>query len=48
MQQATQQIVDQWDDIVFTNAGISSVWAPWKLAPEEWDKTLNINLKGRF
>jgi len=51
MQQAIQQIVDQWDrlDIVFANAGINGVWAPLEeLAPEEWDKTLNINLKGTF
>lgn len=51
MQQATQQIVDQWGrlDIVFGNAGINGVWAPLEeLAPEEWDKTLNINLKGTF
>ncbi len=51
MQQAIQQIVDQWGrlDIVFANAGINGVWAPLEeLAPEEWDKTLNINLKGTF
>jgi len=51
MQQAIQQIVDQWSrlDIVFANAGINGVWAPLEeLAPEEWDKTLNINLKGTF
>ena len=51
MQQATGQIVDQWGrlDIVFANAGINGVWASLEeLAPEEWDKTLNINLKGTF
>ena len=51
MQQATQQVVEQWGrlDIVFANAGINGVWAPIEeLAPEEWDKTLNINLKGTF
>ena len=51
MQQATQQIIDQWGrlDIVFANAGINGVWAPIEeLAPEEWDKTLDINLKGTF
>lgn len=51
MQQITQQIIDQWGrlDIVFANAGINGVWAPIEeLAPEEWDKTLNINLKGTF
>lgn len=51
MQQATQQIVDRWGrlDIVFANAGINGVWAPIEdLTPDEWDKTLNINLKGTF
>jgi NAD(P)-dependent dehydrogenase (short-subunit alcohol dehydrogenase family) len=36
-------------DIVFANAGINGVWAPLEeLKPEEWDKTLAINLKGTF
>lgn len=36
-------------DVVFANAGINGVWAPIEeLAPEEWDKTLNINLRGTF
>lgn len=36
-------------DIVFANAGINGVWAPIEdLTPEEWDKTLQINLKGTF
>jgi NAD(P)-dependent dehydrogenase (short-subunit alcohol dehydrogenase family) len=36
-------------DIVFANAGINGVWAPIEeLAPEEWDNTININLKGTF
>lgn len=51
MQQVIQQIGDKWGrlDIVFANAGINGVWAPIEeLAPEEWDKTLNINLKGTF
>ena len=51
MQQAVQQIVNQWGrlDIVFANAGINGVWASLEeLQPEEWDKTLNINLKGTF
>ncbi len=48
---AVQQIVDEWGriDFVFANAGINGVWAPLEeLEPEEWDKTLNINLKGTF
>ncbi|GAX41407.1 short-chain dehydrogenase/reductase SDR [Tolypothrix sp. NIES-4075] len=51
MQQAIQQIADKWGrlDIVFANAGINGVWAPIdELTPEEWDKTININLKGTF
>ena len=36
-------------DVVFANAGINGVWAPLdELKPEEWDKTLAINLKGTF
>lgn len=36
-------------DIVFANAGINGVWSPIEeLQPEEWDKTLEINLKGTF
>lgn len=51
MQQAVQQLVNQWGrlDIVFANAGINGVWAPLEeLEPEEWDKTINVNLKGTF
>lgn len=51
MQQAVQQIIDRWGrlDIVFANAGINGVWAPLEeLTPEEWDRTLDINLKGTF
>lgn len=51
MQQAVQKLVDQWGrlDIVFANAGINGVWASLEdLAPEEWDKTINVNLKGTF
>lgn len=51
MKRAIQQIVDQWQrlDIVFANAGINGVWAPLEeLEPEEWDQTINTNLKGTF
>lgn len=51
MQQAIQQIINQWGrlDIVFANAGINGVWAPLEeLDPDEWDKTININLKGTY
>ena len=51
MQRAVQQIADRWGrlEIVFANAGINGVWAPIEeLAPEEWDRTLDTNLKGTF
>ncbi len=51
MQRAIQQIIERWGriDVVFANAGINGVWAPLEeLEPDEWDRTLNINLKGTF
>jgi NAD(P)-dependent dehydrogenase (short-subunit alcohol dehydrogenase family) len=51
VEQAVQALVQQWGrvDIVFANAGINGVWAPIEdLSPDEWDKTLDINLKGTF
>lgn len=51
MQRAYQQIADKWGrvDIVFANAGINGVWAPLEeLKPEEWDRTINVNLRGTF
>lgn len=51
MQQAMQQVVERWGrlDIVFANAGINGVWAPLEeLDPEEWDKTINVNLTGTY
>ena len=36
-------------DVVYANAGINGVWAPLgEIAPEEWDRTLAINLRGTF
>lgn len=36
-------------DIVVANAGINGVWAPIeKLTPDEWDKTITVNLKGTY
>jgi NAD(P)-dependent dehydrogenase (short-subunit alcohol dehydrogenase family) len=36
-------------DVVFANAGINGVWAAIdELSAEEWDRTLDINLKGTF
>ena len=51
MEAAIQQTVDAWGrlDIVVANAGINGVWAGLEdLTPDEWDKTLDINLKGTF
>jgi NAD(P)-dependent dehydrogenase (short-subunit alcohol dehydrogenase family) len=36
-------------DIVLANAGVNGTWAPIdELTPEEWDKTISINLRGTF
>jgi NAD(P)-dependent dehydrogenase (short-subunit alcohol dehydrogenase family) len=36
-------------DIVFANAGINGVWSPIEeLQPDEWDRTLDINLRGTY
>ena len=51
VEQAITQTVDKFGrlDIVFANAGINGVWTPIEeLHPDEWDKTLNINLKGTY
>lgn len=51
MQAVIKRIGAAWGrlDIVFANAGINGVWAPLdELEPEEWDKTLDVNLKGTF
>jgi NAD(P)-dependent dehydrogenase (short-subunit alcohol dehydrogenase family) len=51
MQEAVGKIIREWErlDIVVANAGINGVWAPLEeLTPEEWDHTLEINLKGTF
>lgn len=51
MQKAIERIGAAWGrlDIIIANAGINGVWAPLEeLTPEEWDKTLDVNLKGTF
>ena len=36
-------------DILVANAGINGMWAPIdELTPEEWDKTILINLRGTY
>jgi NAD(P)-dependent dehydrogenase (short-subunit alcohol dehydrogenase family) len=51
VQQAIDTTVERFGklDIVFANAGINGVWTPVdELQPDEWDRTLNINLKGTY
>jgi NAD(P)-dependent dehydrogenase (short-subunit alcohol dehydrogenase family) len=51
MEDAVQRVVDAWGriDIVVANAGVNGVWAALEdITPEEWDYTLDINLKGTF
>src|SRR4051794_32410835 len=51
MQRAVQETIERLGriDIVFANAGINGVWAPLEeLEPEDWDRTLDTNLKGTF
>jgi NAD(P)-dependent dehydrogenase (short-subunit alcohol dehydrogenase family) len=51
MESAVNLLVERFGrlDIVFANAGINGVWAPLEdITPEEWDRTLSINLKGTF
>jgi NAD(P)-dependent dehydrogenase (short-subunit alcohol dehydrogenase family) len=51
VQQAFETIFDEYQriDIVFANAGINGVWSPIEeIEPDEWDRTININLTGTF
>jgi NAD(P)-dependent dehydrogenase (short-subunit alcohol dehydrogenase family) len=51
VKQAISTTVEQFGrlDIVFANAGINGVWTPIEeLQPAEWDRTLDINLKGTY
>lgn len=51
MERAFQQIFNEYQkiDILFINAGINGIWAPIEdIEPQEWDATLNTNLKGTF
>lgn len=45
------EVAEKWGrlDVVFANAGINGVWTPIEeLEPDEWDRTLDINLKGTY
>jgi NAD(P)-dependent dehydrogenase (short-subunit alcohol dehydrogenase family) len=51
MRAATASLVDAYErlDIVVANAGINGVWAPIDdLVPDEWDKTIRVNLRGTY
>jgi NAD(P)-dependent dehydrogenase (short-subunit alcohol dehydrogenase family) len=51
VRRAIDRTADQFGrlDVVFANAGINGVWTPIEeLKPEEWDKTLDTNLKSTF
>lgn len=51
MERAFQQIIDAYQriDILFVNAGVNGIWAPIEdIKIDEWDLTVNINLRGTF
>ncbi len=51
VRRSVDEITTHWQrlDIVFANAGINGVWAPLAdLEPDEWKKTLDVNLSGTF
>jgi NAD(P)-dependent dehydrogenase (short-subunit alcohol dehydrogenase family) len=48
---AVQKVIDRFGrlDVVYANAGINGMFAPIDdLRPEEWDRTININLRGTY
>ena len=51
MQMAVERVIAAYNrlDIVVANAGINGMWAPIdELTPDEWDKTIRINLRGTY
>lgn len=51
MARAVALVVERFGklDIVVANAGINGVWAPIEeITPEEWDKTISVNLRGTY
>ncbi|MDV3251482.1 SDR family oxidoreductase [Devosia sp. BK] len=51
MKKAIETVVEKFGslDIVVANAGINGVWAPIEdITPDEWDKTITVNLRGTY
>lgn len=51
MREAVDLLISRFGrlDIVVANAGINGVWAPIDdLKPDEWDKTIAVNLRGTY
>jgi NAD(P)-dependent dehydrogenase (short-subunit alcohol dehydrogenase family) len=51
MKSAIESLVAEFGrlDFLFANAGINGVWAPIdEITPEEWDRTINTNLRGTY
>ena len=51
MEAAVASLVQEFGrlDYLFANAGINGVWAPVdEITPEEWDRTINTNLRGTY
>ncbi|WHZ58339.1 SDR family oxidoreductase [Metabacillus hrfriensis] len=51
MESSYKKVISTWGqiDIVFANAGINGRWTPIEdLAPEDWDQTINTNLRSTF
>ncbi len=51
MESLVGRVLQEWGrlDIVVANAGVNGLWAPLEeITPEEWDRTLDINLRGTY
>lgn len=51
VERAYRLIDERWGrlDVVFAHAGVNGLWAPVEeLPPDEWEKTVSINLNGTF